>query len=527
MPENDSDQKSVVSQSQIYTYSRSHPSISVDEYTSYEKKIKVINGALQEIGMGRYQWNLFIVTGFGYFSDNLWPIVTGLILPVVANEFQFRGAFLKLGQNIGLLVGAAFWGLAADIWGRRISFNVTLLITGVFAISAGASPNYIVLTSFAAAWSVGVGGNLPVDSAIFLEFVPQQNQYLLTVLSIWWAFGQLIGSLIAWPLIGNFSCPTSAHSSCKRSENEGWRYFLFTMGGLMLLFWIFRIFFFTLYESPKYLVGKGRDQEALHTVHVVAAYNRTTTSLKAEDFSVSHSSSEGNVFLENTGPVRFIRDQLGAVRGLSAATTSNTNRIRALFIGPQMARSTTLLISLWALIGLAFPLYNSFVTYYLETRGADFGDGSIYITYRNQVIISVIGIPGAIIGGYMVEVPALGRRGTLSLFTVLTGVFILSSTTARSSNSLLAWNCAYSFTSNIMYGVLYAITPELFLTKDRGTGNAITATANRIFGVMAPIIALYADLTTSVPIFIAGAIFIVSAILPLLLPFDTQGTAAL
>ena len=35
-----------------------------------------------------------------------------------------------------------------------------------------------------------------------------------------------------------------------------------------------------------------------------------------------------------------------------------------------------------------------------------------------------------------------------------------------------------------MHGVLYAITPELFATKDRGTGNALTATANRIFGVL-------------------------------------------
>lgn len=66
----------------------------------------------------------------------------------------------------------------------------------------------------------------------------------------------------------------------------------------------------------------------------------------------------------------------------------------------------------------------------------------------------------------------------------LTGVFILVSTTARSSDSLLGWNCAYSFTSNVMYGVLYAITPELFPTKDRGTGNALVAAANRIFGIM-------------------------------------------
>lgn len=35
-----------------------------------------------------------------------------------------------------------------------------------------------------------------------------------------------------------------------------------------------------------------------------------------------------------------------------------------------------------------------------------------------------------------------------------------------------------------MYGVLYAVSPELFPTKDRGTGNALTAIANRVFGIM-------------------------------------------
>ena len=116
-------------------------------------------------------------------------VATGLILPVIVNEFQFNGPFLKLGQNIGLLIGGAFWGVRADIWGckfvleaflfkwlldwlidlsDRISFNITLFITGTFALAAGGSPNYIILTSLAVLWSVGVGGNLPVDPAIFL-----------------------------------------------------------------------------------------------------------------------------------------------------------------------------------------------------------------------------------------------------------------------------------------------------------------------------------------------------------------------
>jgi hypothetical protein len=36
-----------------------------------------------------------------------------------------------------------------------------------------------------------------------------------------------------------------------------------------------------------------------------------------------------------------------------------------------------------------------------------------------------------------------------------------------------------------MYAVLYAYTPEIFPTKDRRTGNSLTATANRVFGIMA------------------------------------------
>jgi hypothetical protein len=50
----------------------------------------------------------------------------------------------------------------------RLSFNLTLFITSVFVLSGGASPNSITLCSLAAVWSIGVGGILPVDSAIFL-----------------------------------------------------------------------------------------------------------------------------------------------------------------------------------------------------------------------------------------------------------------------------------------------------------------------------------------------------------------------
>jgi MFS family permease len=175
------------------------------------------------IGMGRYQWQLFFVIGFGWAQDNAWPIVTSLVLPSIANEFSVgRPPLFTLAQNIGLLAGAVFWGFGCDIFGRKWGFNLTLGITGVFGMLTASSPNFAAAGVFAALYSFGVGGNLPVDSAIFLEFLPQSHQYLLTILSIFWAFAQLLATLIAWPLLGNLTCEEGV--VCTRSENMGWRY---------------------------------------------------------------------------------------------------------------------------------------------------------------------------------------------------------------------------------------------------------------------------------------------------------------
>ena len=113
--------------------------------------------------------------------------------------------------------------------------------------------------------------------------------------------------------------------------------------------------------------------------------------------------------------------------------------MKALFAGRKLAYSTTLITIVWAFIGLGFPLYNAFLPFIQATRGADFGDGSTYLTYRNSLIIAVLGVPGCLLGGLLVETPRIGRKGTLSLATVLTGVFLFCSTTALNSSALLGW----------------------------------------------------------------------------------------
>ena len=257
----------------------------------------------------------------------------------------------------------------------------------------------------------------------------------------------------------------------------------------------------------------GKDEEAVKVVHEVARRNGKTTSLVLADLQAYD--QDGQVGTDAAAAVQRKLEQL------------NFSHIRALFASAKLAYSTSLIMLIWAFIGLGFPLYNAFVPYIQATRGADFGDGSTYITYRNSLIIAVLGVPGAIIGGILVEIPRFGRRGSLAVATILTGVFLCASTTAVTSNALLGWNCGYNFMANIMYAVLYAYTPEVFPTKDRGTGNALAASANRVFGIMAPIVAIYANLQTAVPVYVSGALFIAAGLLAILLPFEPRGKASL
>ncbi|EWG46949.1 hypothetical protein FVEG_07216 [Fusarium verticillioides 7600] len=479
----------------------------------YEAKARILNRAIQDLGMGRYQWELFVVIGFGWASDNLWPIVTSLILTPVANEFSVRNPpYLTLAQNIGLLGGAIFWGFGCDVFGRKWAFNITLGLTAVWGLISASAPNFAAIGIFDALWSFGVGGNLPVDSAIFLEFLPASHQYLLTILSIDWAIAQVIGTLIAWPLLGNYTCEQD--TVCRRKDNMGWRYFTITVGGLTLLMFLVRFVLFKIYESPKYLMSKGRDEEAVRVVHTVAKKNGKTSTLSLEDLKAC----EPEGYVAQTDTSAALKRYLEKV---------DLSHVKALFVTRKLGLSTGLIMAVWALIGLGYPLYNAFIPYIQATKGADFGDGSTYLTYRNSLIIAVLGVPGALLGGWLVELPRLGRKGTLSLSTMLTGVFLYCSTTATTSDALLGWQCAFNFFSNIMYAVLYSFTPELFPTPHRGTGNALCASCNRIFGIMAPIIAIFANLETSAPVYTSGALFIAAGLLVLMMPFESRGKAAL
>ena len=131
-----------------------------------------------------------------------------------------------------------------------------------------------------------------------------------------------------------------------------------------------------------------------------------------------------------------------------------------------------------------YYVYKPYFRPSFATRGAAFGDGSLNITYRNVRYITSSTT-------FMAKsTPAshpkcsrrtgrlccwMGRRTPLSrkkgcscmlyrqlkwhpylvfndnLVLGLTGIFLFASTTSKSSNILLGWNCGYTFSSTVRY----------------------------------------------------------------------------
>lgn len=312
-------------------------------------------------------------------------------------------------------------------------------------------------------------------------------------------------SKVAWGFIPNY--PT----------DEGWRYFIFTLGAITLSMWVCRFILFQLFESPKFLLSKGRQAEAVAVVHGIAYVNKQKTWLTEEILN------EIGGYPETVGDTKL---SMGEVIKRNLNKFSG-ERVGPLFANWKLGLTTGLLWLQWTTIGMGYPLFNGFLPQYLAQNGAG-GSESTYLEYRNYAITTVVGVPGSALAYYTVDLKYIGRKGTMATATLLTGIFLFIFTASTDSNFQLAFSCLVNFTQNIMYGVLYAYTPEVFPAPNRGTGTGISSTMNRIGGFCAPLVGIFAAQTNAkAPIYASGALILVAFLSMCGLPLETRGKQSL
>jgi putative MFS transporter len=419
-------------------------------------RVLTTEAAIEEIGVGRFQYKLLAICGLGWAADAMEVIIIAFVLPAVIAEWDLsttEAGYLGTAIFIGMLIGAWFWGTLTDRIGRKLGFQLTVLIDAVFGFLSALSPGYIWLILLRAVTGFGVGGTLPVDYAIFSEYLPTKNRgRYLVLLESFWALGTIVAAALAWWLIPAY----------------GWRVLLAVsaLPGLI-------IFFIRRYvpESPRYLLIDGRADEAQAVLAQVAAENGVTV----EPFT------------------------------LQAQPRRAKSPVRAVWQQP-FTRTTIMLWITWFTISLAY--YGTFIWLprIMVSRGFDF-----LATYQNTFLMALAQLPGYFSAAFLVE--RWGRKPTLVLYLLMSGVFTYLFAVATDLSLVIGAGVLMSFFTLGAWGVLYAYTPELYPTEIRATGMGAASGMTRIAGALAPTmggwllpISLVAALTLYAVSFVVGGV---------------------
>ncbi|GAA6059099.1 hypothetical protein JCM10212_002070 [Sporobolomyces blumeae] len=514
-------------------------SLTYNQLTLYEKKSVLINRELDRMNeygfwkLGRYQ-----LCGFGYFLDLCWAQAFGLIAGAIQQELDVadnRIGDIFTAFSAGLTVGAFFWGLMVDIIGRRWAFNMTCLIASVFGLIFAAPSNFGGLCAICAFIGFGVGGNIPIDATITLEFLPTNRRFLLCALSTFQPIGVVVASGIAYGLVPKYSCNTELPACgtgetpcCTKGSNMGWRYYTLTLGAITLGIFLLRFFAFTFYESPKFLLAKGHDEKAMDVLYHIAKFNKAPTpNLTIDDFRLldNHAASEQSVTSD---------EPLVAGGGQPVDTKTHAKTVLTRFVGQfkhlkgllSTKRMIWLSVTLWiAYMSLffSFSIAGGYLPLILRQKGIDTST-SLSETYRNYVIVYLPGVTATIFGAILMEVPRLGRKWAMCFAALLMGASLFLYATVNSVAGFTGMNLLEYWAQSLYAALLYAYTPEAFPAPFRGSGSGIASTLGRLASTVAPVAAgtIYNPRSFGVCYMAGGAAF-VSALAIACLPFDTKG----
>jgi hypothetical protein len=251
---------------------------------------------------------------------------------------------------------------------------------------------------------------------------------------------------VAWAFVGNFSCDMAIIDICLKIDNMGWRYTFYTLGTLGHRPRLYLVISFRIPESPYLLLARGRDAEAVEVVSYLAMKSKKSHSLTLDQFC-SINKVHGRPTNDSTFAPSMKDVLVGHFQGLSAS------RIKVLWGTPKLALHTTLIVWIWASIGVAYPLYTYFLPLYLTAKFKSIiYDYSTSNTYKKYCYIAACTAPGPIAAGFAIQTK-LGRRYCMALGTILSGVLLYLSTIAATNGAVVGFKCAATTAINFIFAI--------------------------------------------------------------------------
>ncbi|XP_056277376.1 solute carrier family 22 member 13-like [Pseudoliparis swirei] len=354
----------------------------------------------------------------------------------------------------GILIGSIIFGPLAESFGRKRAVQITTVLLFSFTVTTALCPNvYIYLASM---FMVGIGGGGYRINSIILatEWIgPSKRSWGACVSQLFGAVGQCVLAGLIYFI-------------------RDWRLAqLITAAPIAVAV----IYIWFIPESARWLLSRGRTEEAKQLIVKAAAINKRT-----------------------------VPDSL--LNNIAVINVGNKPGIRVIFRSPVLTKYLFIITFSWFSLSLAiFCLYFNI---------GNFGF-SIFVT---QLLFGAVEIPAHILCMWLLEV--FGRKilFVAALLSAGLSCILILAVPQGSDIAVTSLVVAARFFLLSSSSICNVYIQELFPTSVRQTATALGAISGRVGGLLAPLLNILAVYHWAIPTIVFSSLTLVSGALCLLLP---------
>ncbi|XP_013172468.1 PREDICTED: solute carrier family 22 member 13-like isoform X1 [Papilio xuthus] len=343
---------------------------------------------------------------------------------------QWLASMAQSVLMLGFLVGTFLFGWISDRFGRRNSIVASVLINVIFMLATPFSPNFWTFSIFRLITGIASGGTLIICIVIVMEIISKSHR-------------EAASSVLVQP-----DALAQASLSIFAYYSPNWNIYVLVYSVASIFILIIILF---IPESPRWLISRGRIDEAIQIITKAAQRNKLST--------------------ENIEAI--IKNS--AEKLINKKEVVNTTYLD-LFKTKELAINTTCIFVAWTVSGTCFFGINQYMT---------FVGSNLYVAV---VVLGLIQMPVSL-GSWIIN-KYLGRRiASLGIFT-LGGIVMILLIFAEDYYwpATILGIIGFGAVSSI-FTVTYIYASELFPTPLRNMAFGLTSTGAKFGAMVAPFIA--------------------------------------
>ena len=410
-----------------------------------------VDDVLNGIGCGLFQVFAYILAALSFFAFSSRNYLTlAFVFLDISREWGIsgvEGSTMAVLSCVGVPIGSVFMGNLSDRFGRVWPYAIYALGIGASVLGSAFAPNFFVFLVLRTLAAIFLGGTQLIVYPTLLEFLPiNKRGQIATLVMLNQSIGSSLASLLAWFLIAHYA-------------KIGWRLYIIATAVPCLLLVVYRILFY--FESPRYLIGRGRIDKAWSIFEKMARINRK---------NLDDIATRGNLVVHNNN-------------GLSEGCLQRMKKLSYILRPPLLWHTLCLFVIAPLIRGFIFANSLMFLSIILKNLGVN--------PYGGLLISNISQIPGLLLMSIITEWPRFGRLNTFRIFTLLAAISYFLFAFIQTEVTIPVFTVFVFFAIAPMTSMLFTYISESYPTDIRATAGSFIDVCSAIGGIVTSLLGGY------------------------------------